>query len=105
MFITITRAGHIELQDAANFRAFKIVDLSGKSHGELAATLDGVATLTADGTAAWVDASAVPKLLPVAPTAEWQTSFNSMIESARKFGWVDEATGAVRAHIERAEVA
>jgi hypothetical protein len=52
MFITITRAGHIELQDAANFRAFKIVDLSGKSHGELAAALEGLATLTSDGTAA-----------------------------------------------------
>jgi hypothetical protein len=30
---------------------------------------------------------------------------NSMLASARKFGWIDEATGAVRAHIERAEVA
>jgi hypothetical protein len=105
MFITITRAGHIELQDAANFCAFKIVDRSGKGPVELAAALDGFATLTPDGTAAWVDSSAVPKLLPVAPTAEWQTSFNSMLASARKFGWIDEATGAVRAHIERAEVA
>jgi hypothetical protein len=105
MFITITRAGHIELRDAADFRAFKIVDRSGKGRVELAAALDGLATLTSDGTAAWVDASAVPKLLPVAPSAEWQTSFNSMLASARRFGWVDEATGAVRAHIERAEVA
>jgi hypothetical protein len=104
MFITITRSGQIELQDAANFRAFKILDRSGKSPVELAAVLDGFATLTPDGTAAWVDASAVPKLLPVAPTAEWQTSFNAMLAAASKFGWVNEATGAVRAHIERAEV-
>jgi hypothetical protein len=105
MVIAITRSGRIELQDAANFRAFKILDRSGKNRLELAAALDGFATLTPDGTAAWVDASAVPKLLPAAPTAEWQTSFNSMVAAARKFGWVDEATGAVRAHIERAEVA
>jgi hypothetical protein len=105
MFIAITRSGQIELQDAGNFRAFKILDRSGKSRVELAAALDGFATLTPDGTAAWVDASAVPKLLPAAPTAEWQTSFSTMIAAAGKFGWVDEATGAVRAHIERAEVA
>jgi hypothetical protein len=105
MFITVTRSGHIELQDAGNFRAFKIVDRSEKSLVELAAVLDGLATLTPDGAAAWVDASAVPKLLPSAPTAEWQTSFNSMLAAARKSGWVDEATGAVRAHIEKAEVA
>jgi hypothetical protein len=105
MFITITRGGHIELQDAANFCAFKIVDRSGKGRVELAAALYGFATLTPDGTAAWVNASAVPKLLSVAPAAEWQTSFKSMLTSARKFGWIDEATGAVRAHIERAEVA
>jgi hypothetical protein len=64
MFITITRSGHIELQDAANFRAFKVLDRSGKSTVELVAALEGFATLTPDGTAAWVDASAVPKLLP-----------------------------------------
>ena len=105
MFIAITRTGDVELQDSANFRAFKIVDRSGKGVSELAALLDGLATLTPDGAAAWVDPSAVPKLLPVAPTAEWQTSFDSMLASAKKFGWVDEATGAVRAHIERAKVA
>jgi hypothetical protein len=105
MFMAITCSGHIELQDAANFRAFKILDLSRKGAVELAAALDGFATLTPDGKAAWVDPSAVPKLPPVAPTAEWQTSFNNMLASAHKFGWVDEATGAVRAHIERAEVA
>ena len=105
MLITITRSGHIELQDAANFRAFKILDRSGKSPVELAASLDGLATLTPDGTAAWVDAAAVRKLLPVAPTAEWQNSFDAMVAAASKFGWVNETTGAVRAHIERAEVA
>jgi hypothetical protein len=105
MFIAITRSGHIELQDAANFRAFKILDRSGKSLVELAAALEGLATLTADGSTAWVDASAVPKLLAVAPTAEWHASFNAMLSAARKFGWVNEATGRVRAHIERAEVA
>jgi hypothetical protein len=105
MFITITHSGHTELQDAANFRAFKILDRSGKSPAELAAALDGFATLTPDGTAAWVDASAVSRLLPVAPTAEWLTSFNAMVAAASKFGWVNETTGALRAHIERAEVA
>jgi hypothetical protein len=105
MFITITRSWHIELQDSANFRAFKILDRSGKSPDEIAAALDGFATLTPDGTAAWVDVAAVPKLLPVAPTAEWQTPFNAMVAKASKSGWVDEAKGAVRTHIERAEVA
>jgi hypothetical protein len=65
----------------------------------------GIETLTPDGAAAWVDASAVPKLMPDAPTAEWRASFDAMLRAARKFGWIDEATGRVRAHIERAEVA
>jgi hypothetical protein len=105
MFIAITRSGLIELHDAANFSSFKIVDWSGKGPLELAVALDGLASLTPDGTAAWVDAAAVPKLLAIAPTEQWHTSFCNMVTSARKLGWLREATGAVRAHIERAQVA
>ena len=105
MIISISRSGHVELQETDNFRAFKILDRSGKDRRDLAAALDGVATLTPDGAAAWVDALAVPKLLPGAPTEEWNASFDAMLAAARKFGWINEATGHVRAHIERAEVA
>jgi hypothetical protein len=105
MFIAITRSGLIERHDAANFRSFKIVDWSGKGPLELAVALDGLATLTPDDTAAWGDAAAVPKLFAIAPTEQWQTSFSNTVTSVRKLGWVGAATGAPRAHVERAEVA
>jgi len=30
----------------------------------------------------------------------WQDSFGGMLAYARKKGWIDEATGAIQAHIE-----
>ena len=34
--------------------------------------------------------------------AEWIAAFDAMLEKVKKYGFVDEATGNVRAHIERA---
>jgi hypothetical protein len=36
----------------------------------------------------------------VADDAEWQARFVCMIEKARPHGWIDDARGAVKAHIE-----
>jgi hypothetical protein len=103
MFIQV-RAGKASLQDAGNFRAFKIVcdgaegDLEG-----LRAALAGLADVDGDGHA-WV-APAVLRADPaVAADAAWQQGFDAMIEKARPHGWVHPDSGAIRAHIEWANI-
>lgn len=100
MIIAVTSGRSIELRDAQNFRAFKILNEGRLGGAELAAALKGIATLTEDGANAWVKRKAIPTLLPVAPSAEWTASFDKMIEAARKYGWIDGANDTVRAHIE-----
>jgi hypothetical protein len=92
IYVTETK---VELQEAENFKAFKIVN-AGVS--DLAAALRGTATVDADGQTAWVSQEAVKRLGPA--QAEWHAAFDKMIESVKKHGWVNEADATVRAHIE-----
>jgi hypothetical protein len=100
MIIAITPSGQVELRDAENFRAFKIVDEAGGGSQRLEAALSGLATLTDDGKAAWVVPGRLPALAGAAATDAWRASLAKMIAAAGKFGWVNEADGTVRAHIE-----
>jgi len=98
MIIRVTQ-DRVELQDADEFKSFKIA-AAGLSPAALCAALQDVATVDADGKTAWVTRTAVRRLRgePV-PTA-WLTAFDRMIESVRRFGWVNDTDGTVRAHIE-----
>ena len=100
MIIAITSAGQVELRDAENFRAFKVVDATGGSLERVAQCLSGLATLTDDGKAAWVVPDRLTQLAGDLATDTWRASLAQMISAARKFGWVNEANGTIRAHIE-----
>jgi hypothetical protein len=100
MIIMVKSGRRLELCDAENFRAFKILNEGRLGRSDLAAALKDIATLTEDGSNAWVKRTAVAALLPEKPAAEWSARFDNMIEVARQYGWVDGVNDTIRAHIE-----
>lgn len=92
--------GRVDLQDADEFKSFKIVAAPGVSPAGLRDALAGIATVEADGKTAWVTRAAVRRLRGPTPPAEWLAAFDRMIESVRRFGWVNDTDDTVRAHIE-----
>ncbi|HEX9463753.1 MAG TPA: hypothetical protein VGB82_14235 [Alphaproteobacteria bacterium] len=99
MIIAVTAHG-VELQAPDDFKSFKIVAAGDLSSGALQMALNGIATVDTDGKTAWVGRDAVKRLRGPSPAPDWAASFDRMVESVRRFGWVKDET--VRAHIETA---
>lgn len=102
MIIFITADGRAELREPDEFRSFKIVVGGASGFAALNTALAGIATVDADGKTAWVTREAVRRLRGPNPPAAWLASFDKMVESVRRFGWVNDQTDSVRAHIEGA---
>lgn len=93
MIVRIDASNPPVLEDADNFRAFKLV---------CAAPRDTCAEAFArvgrmDGDHVWIDAGWLRA--NGRPDAEWQAGLDKMITFAAGAGWVDDK-GAIRAHIE-----
>ena len=56
---------------------------------------------TSDGHV-WIPISTIVALRYVEATEHWHRQFHAMIDKARPYGWIDEAGGRIRAHIELA---
>jgi hypothetical protein len=101
MIIQINTDGQVEFLDRDNFKAFKIT--APATHASVAAlgtALTGIAQVADDGKTAWVSQDALRAWGGQAQPAEWIAAFDRMIESVKRFGWIDEAAGTVRGHIE-----
>jgi hypothetical protein len=86
----------IRLLEPNDFRKFKVV-----LRGPLATSrplIDGVTFI--DETNALVRINVAPTLPGVPGNAEWREGYDKMLEAARNHGWIDEASGAIRAHVE-----
>jgi hypothetical protein len=98
MIIVVTEAGTVDLTERDDFKNFKIaVAKKDAVQDFIAGALKGVAALEPDGKTAWVSAAALKR----GQTPEWGASFDKMVESVRRFGWVRD-DGTVRAHVEQA---
>ena len=96
MIIVVSEAGKVELAERDDFKNFKIsVAKAGAGADFIAQALHGLAVPEPDGKTAWVSAAALKREKP----ADWIASFDKMVESVRRFGWVRD-DGTVRAHIE-----
>jgi hypothetical protein len=97
MFIHVTRDFAVALKEAEDFKRFKLViDAARGEDARLKSALAGIASLSADGHA-WVSEDWLRRR-DAAPA--WQQGLDAMVTVARKYGWVDETTKAIRAHVE-----
>jgi hypothetical protein len=100
MFLKLTTAGRLQLEDRDNFRAFKLVVESDRARlDEVRRALAGHAELP-DAETAWIFEQTFRRWPDVENDAAWQESFSAMIEKARPHGWIDDARQAIKAHVE-----
>jgi len=100
MFLKVSAAGEVDFEDRNNFRAFKLVAEGGRDRlDEVRRALAGKADLP-DADTAWIFAETLRRWPGVERDAAWQQSLAAMIEKARPHGWIDDARGAIKAHVE-----
>jgi len=97
MIVEYTSGDGLRLVDPEDFKKFKVV-----LRGPLDAAqpdIDGVKFV--DDANALVGIELVPGL-PGAPAGEdWHAGYAKMLEAAAKYGWIDDRTRSIRAHVER----
>jgi hypothetical protein len=97
MYILVSANGDLSLQDSDNMRAFAIVLAeSGASVTRLAE----IGSTAEDNANHWLDAGAVEELSGRKHDQQWLQEFRAMLASAAPYGYYDEATNKVKAHVE-----
>jgi hypothetical protein len=100
MFLKVSAAGDVMLEDRDNFRAFKLVVEGDRARIDaVRSAVAGKAELP-DADTAWIFEDALRGWPDVAQDAAWQQNLSAMIEKARPHGWIDDARKAIKAHIE-----
>ena len=97
MIVEYSPDGGLRLVDPFDFRKFKLVLKGELAMGSVAA--NGITLV--DNQNALIPIALVP-ILPGRPgEGNWEAAYVDMVASARKHGWVDTQSNAIRAHIER----
>lgn len=100
MYVHVSPTLAVTLAAAEDFRSFKlVVDAAEDALASVAAALAGIAVIE-DAGRAWVSQHWLRSAGPQPDDPSWQDGLTGMIGYARRFGWVDDAAGTVRAHIE-----
>jgi|SRR5262245_11616104 hypothetical protein len=100
MYLNVVAATVVKLEDADNFRSFKVVvAVPGADLDAARRALSGVAVMP-DRDTAWVSEQALRQWPGYANNATWQDSLTAMIQKAKPHGWIDEATKSIKAHVE-----
>jgi hypothetical protein len=86
----------IRLLEPNDFRKFKVV--LRRPLATSRPLIDGVTFV--DEANALVRINVAPTLPGVPDNAEWREGYDKMVEAARNHGWIDGASGAIRAHVE-----
>jgi hypothetical protein len=99
MFLKVVAANQVELEDASNFRSFKVVvAMSNADLETVRRALSSIALLPERDTA-WVYESALRAWRGLASDLAWQDQLTAMIEKARPHGWIDDANKTIKAHV------
>jgi hypothetical protein len=100
MFLKVVAASEVELEDASNFRSFKVVVAMPDADLEtVRRALSNIALLPERDTA-WVHERGLRAWPEVANDRAWQDQLTAMIEKARPHGWIDDANKTIKAHVE-----
>ena len=99
MIIAVGHDDRAALEDLMDFGTFKVsVPWVVRDAGRLARAFTGIGEV--DGTDyVWIDQNALAALGPENDPL-WREGLSRMLHVAEKHGWVDPASGAVRAHVE-----
>ena len=95
MFISIDKNGKLALREPDDFKRLHI-EAGDVRREQVGRALEPIAA--ADGNDFWIDVAAV-KQLGRAGDAAWEESFDAMIRSVQKFGWVSPDGRRVRCHL------
>ena len=96
MFISIDKNGKLALREPDNFKRLHIEAGDDVTREQVGRALEPIAA--ADGNDFWIDVAAL-KQLGRAGDAVWEESFDAMIRSVQKFGWVSPDGRRVRCHL------
>jgi len=88
----------VEIDDAKNFRAFS-VRIEGSMDPAVQAELGLVAVSSGDREHAWISEGALREWPSLKSEGWWQDGLSNMIAAVQKFGWIDQASHSIRAHI------
>lgn len=99
MFVSVDARGMATLQDALDFKRFKIVLPRSSDHSVLAGQLASLVKFESKDTA-WISVAEMRQLGPQENNAEWQDGVTAMLTKATGFGWVSADGAMVRAHVE-----
>jgi len=95
MYVRLTRAGELDVADAADFKRFSVHLGPGQP------PVDGRGvSFEPDGRTAWVDEAALRAWPGGRDDPAWQAGLSGMIDFARGHGWIDGTR--IRAHVETA---
>jgi hypothetical protein len=91
----------IEIDDPRNFRAFS-VRIEGALDPAAQAELLGRVAVKHDREHAWISEQILRDWPPLKAESWWQDGLSGMIAAVQKFGWIDNDSRSIRAHIEHA---
>src|SRR5437667_5122388 len=97
MFISVSRNAKLTLCEVDDFKRLHVEAADGDmALAEIKGALEPIASFD-DGNF-WVDVAALKALSGRAGDAGWERSFDSMIQSVQKFGWLSPDGKRVRCH-------
>ncbi len=100
MIIRITAERTLQVEDAQNFRKFKVaVDLPDSRYQD-AARANPAAVRFDDPKTAWVSIAALRAFDGLKEDQAWQDGLSAMIKAAEPHGWISPDKAAIKAHVE-----
>ena len=94
--------GFAVLQEPEDCKRFKVVVDASLSLAALSVALSGIGRMERHDTI-WVHSDAIRRLATGRVDKAWESAFGRMVDFVRTKGWLDEATGDIRAHCEIAD--
>lgn len=95
MILEFREASGLVLLEADDFKNFKLRLVGGPN---LVGLLPEGVTLLDSGNAL-IACDLIPSLATAPKSTAWRSGFEKMIAAAAKFGWIDEASNAIRSHV------
>jgi hypothetical protein len=90
----------IELEDTRNFRAFAVRIEGTFEDQAVQDDMLGRVAVSHDHDHAWIAERWLREWPSLAGESWWQDGLTNMIASVQRFGWIDQASQSIRAHIE-----